>query len=251
MQELWNNLTGSTNRLESINMKIAANNYYTETDAGESEAAPSAEGAAAVPSVAEFCSTKQAASIIGVSHRTIQLWVESGILQAWKTAGGHRRITMTSVNRLVDQRRAALAPAPALASPNVRKKLLVVDDDAMLLRLYELEISGWNLPIDLIKAQNGFEALIKIGEARPDLLVSDLSMPGMDGFRMIRTLRGNSAYADMAIIVVSGLDQGTISSMGLPADIPFFSKPVPFRGLREAVERILLPAPAPALALEH
>jgi excisionase family DNA binding protein len=221
-------------------MKIAANNY-SETETG-----------ATPPGVDEFCSTKQAASIIGVSHRTIQLWVESGILQAWKTAGGHRRITMQSVGKLVDQRREALAPAvPALqeAAPDARKKVLVVDDDAMLLRLYELELAGWDLPVDMIKAQNGFEALIKIGETRPDLLISDLSMPGMDGFRMIRTLRLDPASADMAVIVVSGLDKGTVSAMGLPADIPFFSKPVPFRDLREAVERVLLPVQA--AAVEH
>jgi excisionase family DNA binding protein len=197
----------------------------------------------------EFCSTSQAAAIIGVSHRTIQLWVESGILHAWKTAGGHRRITIASVNKLVDQRHQALSPATAPALVAARKQLLVVDDDATLLRLYELEMGGWDLPFGLLKAQNGFEALIRIGEVKPDLLITDLSMPGMDGFRMIRTLRAASAYADMAIIVVSGLDKGTVASMGLPADIPFFPKPVPFRDLRDAVQRVLLPADT--LAAEH
>ncbi|QJE01911.1 response regulator [Massilia forsythiae] len=193
-----------------------------------------------VSGLSEFCSTKQAASVIGVSHRTIQLWVESGILQAWKTAGGHRRITMESIGRLLEQRREALAPlAPAAAPEQARKKMVVVDDDATMLRLYELEMAGWDLPADMVKAANGFEALIKIGETRPDLLISDLSMPGMDGFRMIRTLRTDAAYADMAIIVVSGLDRATVASMGLPADIPFFSKPVPFASLRSAVERVL------------
>lgn len=222
-------------------MKIAADNPSNATDAGK-------QTQAGAPGIEEFCSTKQAASIIGVSHRTIQLWVESGILQAWKTAGGHRRITMQSVNRLVDQRRQALAPVaagPAVqpAASGMRKQVLVVDDDAAMLRLVELEMAGWNLPVDIIKAHNGFEALIKIGANKPDLLISDLSMPGMDGFRMIRTLRLEPDHAGMAIIVVSGLDRTTVDSMGLPPDIPFFSKPVPFRDLREAVERVLLPVP--------
>lgn len=184
---------------------------------------------------ADFCSTKDAALLLGVSHRTVQLWVENGALQAWKTAGGHRRITMTSVRKLVDERRDATGPGTATA-PGAAKKLLLVDDDATLLRLYELEISGWNLPLTLVKAQNGFEALLRIGEQRPDILVSDLSMPGMDGFRMIRTLRADAACANMAVIVVSGLDRPTIASMGLPDDIPVFSKPVPFSQLRAAIE---------------
>lgn len=186
-----------------------------------------------------FCSTRQAAELIGVSHRTIQLWVENGALQAWKTAGGHRRISRESIQKLVAQRHAAVAPpaAPApLAAPAGRGRILVVDDDATLLRLYELEISTWDLDAEVVKAGNGFEALIRIGEQRPDVLISDLSMPGMDGFRMIRTLRADPAYSAMAIVVVSGLDRSTVHAMGLPEDVPFFPKPAPFAALRAAVE---------------
>jgi excisionase family DNA binding protein len=189
--------------------------------------------------VSEFCSTKEAATMLGVSHRTVQLWVESGVLQAWKTAGGHRRITMKSVEKLVGERQQAIQLPAVVSAPAATGKVLVVDDDTTMLRLYELEMAGWNVPLTVLKAHNGFEALIKIGESKPDLLISDLSMPGMDGFRMIRTLRSDAAYGTMSIIVVSGLDKATIKSMGLPADIPVFPKPVPFSQLRDAVESAL------------
>ena len=191
---------------------------------------------------ADYCSTKEAAAVLGVSHRTVQLWVENGTLQAWRTAGGHRRITLESVNRLVDGRRAAIgggaaqSSAPAAAATSGKPRVLVVDDDPLMLRLYELEMAGWGLDMDLIKAHNGFEALIRIGERRPDLLVSDLNMPGMDGFRMIRTLREDRGTVGMNVIVVSGLDRATIKAMGLPSDIPVFPKPVPFNELRSAVQ---------------
>ncbi len=190
----------------------------------------------------DFCSTKEAATMLGVSHRTVQLWVENGVLQAWKTAGGHRRIALASVNRLVDQRSHAIQAPVAAHAEDTGKKVLLVDDDSTMLRLYELEMAGWDLPLEVTKASNGFEALIRIGETRPDLLISDLSMPGMDGFRMIRTLRTDRAYANMAIIVISGLDRATIKSMGLPEDIPVFSKPVPFADLHRAVNQVLRPA---------
>jgi len=196
---------------------------------------------AAPYNAADFCSTKEAAAVLGVSHRTVQLWVESGTLQAWRTAGGHRRITLESVNRLVEGRRVAIAahappPAAPAAPASSTRRVLVVDDDPLMLRLYELEMAGWGMDLDVVKANNGFEALIRIGEERPDLLVSDLNMPGMDGFRMIRTLREDSGSAGMSMIVVSGLDRATIKAMGLPADIPVFPKPVPFGELRAAVE---------------
>jgi excisionase family DNA binding protein len=189
---------------------------------------------------AQFCSTKEAARLLGVSHRTVQLWVENGSLQAWKTAGGHRRITMESINKRVGARHDAInLPAPGASAGPVLKKVLMVDDDRTLLRLYELEMGGWDLPMTVMKAYDGFEALIQIGAEHPDLLISDLSMPGMDGFRMIRTLRENPAYASMAIIVISGLEKATMQAMGLPGDIPVFPKPVPFAQLRAAVTRAL------------
>src|SRR5450830_1494157 len=90
-----------------------------------------------------FCTTRPAADRIGVSHRTVQMWVENGSLQAWKTAGGHRRITNESVERLLDERHTALAGGPAVApaaAPRARpappsagaRSVLIVDDDAVL-----------------------------------------------------------------------------------------------------------------------
>ena len=197
-------------------------------------------GPEAAYDAAQFCSTKEAARLLGVSHRTVQLWVENGSLQAWKTAGGHRRITMESINKRVGARQDAIGmPAAAVDTGPQLKKVLMVDDDRTLLRLYELEMEGWDMPLTVMKAYDGFEALIQIGAQRPDLLISDLSMPGMDGFRMIRTLRENASYAGMAVIVISGLEKATMQAMGLPSDIPVFPKPVPFAQLREAVAQAL------------
>jgi excisionase family DNA binding protein len=182
-----------------------------------------------------YCNTRQAAAMLGVSHRTVQLWVESGTLEAWKTAGGHRRIALASIERHVEHRRQAMLER---ASP-ARYKVLLVDDDPSTLALYEAAMSGWDLPLDVVRAGNGFEALIRIGETRPHLLIGDLSMPGVDGLRMIRTLRASAAYGEMAIVVISGLDPATIRAMGLPDGIPVLPKPVAPEALRAAIEDVL------------
>lgn len=202
----------------------------------------SPEAAQADPASAEVCSTKAAASLLGVSHRTVQLWVENGVLQAWKTAGGHRRILLTSLQRLVDQRNRAVAGArsgpPTATTAPAGRRIVMTDDDPALLRLAEREIAGWGLEARLVTARDGFDALIRIGETRPDLLISDLNLTGLDGFRMVRTLRADARYAGMAIIVISALDRATIASMGLPADIPVLSKPVSFPELRARIEQL-------------
>jgi CheY-like chemotaxis protein len=165
----------------------------------------------------------------------VQLWVESGTLEAWKTAGGHRRIALASIERHVERRRQAMLDRTA----PTRYRVLIVDDDVATLAMYEAALSGWGLPLDVVRAGNGFEALIRIGESRPHLLIGDLSMPGVDGLRMIRTLRASEAYRDMAVVVVSGLDPDTIRAMGLPEDIPVLAKPVAPDALRAAVEAAL------------
>jgi len=182
---------------------------------------------------ADYCSTRQAAALLGVSHRTIQLWVESGTLQAWKTAGGHRRIALVSIERHLERRRQAVR------GPAVRRRLLLVDDDPAMLALYAAAIAGWNLPLDVVCAGNGVEALIRIGETRPDLFVADLNMPGVDAVRMIRFLRASEAYAGLELIVVSGIEPATIRAMGVPDAVQVVPKPVAFDALRAAVDSAL------------
>jgi len=186
-----------------------------------------------------LCSTREAAVLLGVSLRTVQLWVEGGVLRAWKTAGGHRRIPRAAVDELLAQRREALrgGAAPA-AAPQF--KLLVVEDEADLLKLYRLQIAGWSLPVSLSTASNGFEGLVRVGEQHPDLLVTDLNMPGMDGFRMIRTLSANEDFAAMEIVAVTALGRAEIADRGgLPPEVRVFTKPVPFSELERIVRERL------------
>lgn len=179
----------------------------------------------------DACSTRAAALQLGVSLRTVQLWVDSGILQAWKTPGGHRRVTTESVQHLLQQdgKRVYRGGGQGFV-------VLLVEDDPDLLRFYELTINSWGLPLKLVTADNGFEGLMRIGELRPDLVITDLDMPGMNGFDMIRTLRANPISRGIEIIVVTALKQGDISAQGgLPEDIAVFFKPVSFTQLQSRI----------------
>ena len=60
-----------------------------------------------------FLTTREAAKALGISLRTAQVWVENGQLDAWKTEGGHRRISRNSVQRLLDGEVTKRPPAPA------------------------------------------------------------------------------------------------------------------------------------------
>jgi excisionase family DNA binding protein len=187
-----------------------------------------------------YCTTREAAEMLGVSLRTAQLWTESGLLEAWKTEGGHRRITRASVQRLLAREKAPY-PDPGVAERRIaRMKILVVEDDSVLLKLYKTVIAGWNLPLDVITAGNGVEGLIRVGRDTPDLMITDLSMPGMDGFELIHSLATSSFREGMEIVVVTGLDAADVEARGgLPEGVRVFPKPVPFAELRAIVAAML------------
>ena len=182
-----------------------------------------------------FCTTREAASVLGVSVGTVQLWVETGLLQAWKTAGGHRRVLRDSVEQLLHKK--PLEPAQVASSVQTvsgprRLSVLVVEDDTSLLRLYQAQISHWPIPTQVTLIDNAVSALLHMGRGGPDLLISDLHMPGMDGFAMLRVLHQAPEMAHTTMVVVSGLDAHEISDHGgIPTGIEVLAKPIPFARL--------------------
>lgn len=192
----------------------------------------------------ELMTTRQAGEALGVAVRTVQLWVESGVLPAWRTAGGHRRIARSAVEKLMAERALVITQPATLqdSEPSARRalKLLVVEDDPDLLRLFTLMVEGWNFPVDLSTATNGFEGLVRIGQVRPDMVVTDLNMPGMDGFQMVRSLKKpGSGFDDLSIVAVSALSARDIKERGgLPEGVAVFQKPVPFNEIQDLAREL-------------
>jgi len=86
-----------------------------------------------------------------------------------------------------------------------------------------------------------------MGNVKPDLLIADLNMPGMDGFRMLQAITSAPELSATSIVVVSGLDPEEIARRGgLPPGIPVLPKPVPFARLLAIAERVVLESKVPA-----
>lgn len=184
----------------------------------------------------EVCSTSEAAQRLGVSLRTVQLWSEAGLLRAWKTPGGHRRILTSSIDELLERRAGIMAPRPA----DDRYQILIVEDEPDFRQLFELHLQSWGLPIRLSSAPSGFDALMQIGASRPDLLITDLRMPGIDGFEMLRALRASGAIGELEIIVVTALTEHTIAERGgLPPGVTVLHKPLRFADLKLRLLRLV------------
>ncbi|MBL8288802.1 MAG: response regulator [Rubrivivax sp.] len=182
------------------------------------------------PAPAESFSTASVARRLGVSIPTVQRWVDQGHLKAWKTVGGHRRIDARSV--FAFEARALLGasasrtdtPLPAGAKA---VSVLVVDDnpvDRDLLAAVVMEaLPGARLAL----AGTGFEALLLMGHSPPDVLVTDIVMPHMDGLEMLRHLTSGQAVRPPLIVATSSHGPDELGRLGaLPPDVQFVPKPI-------------------------
>jgi excisionase family DNA binding protein len=172
----------------------------------------------------DYCGTTYAAKLLGLSVGTIQTLVEKNELQAWKTQGGHRRISMPSIREY--QRKHNMLTAAADARDN-RLRVLLVEDDPVTREMLRDFCNRCAMPVDCTAMSSGLEALIDIASIQPDVLIADLNMPGVDGFELLRTLRNNPQFNKMTSLVVSALSAEEIESRGgLPEGTIFMAKPV-------------------------
>ena len=83
-------------------------------------------------------------------------------------------------------------------------RILAVDDEPNIVRLIQVNLERDGYTVET--ANNGAQALAKIRQSRPDLLVSDVMMPEMDGFEFIRQLRTRDDWKLIPVIVVTAKD---------------------------------------------
>lgn len=180
----------------------------------------------------DVCTTQEAAEILGISVTSVQQLVETGVIEAWKTKGGHRRIPIAAVyayKNLPGASGQAAAPSP-------RSKLtavLVIEDNKMQRDIYEKKLSSWGLPIALTFCENGYQALVEIASHKPDVLLADIVMEGIDGYEVIKTIQTYPGLADMDIAILSSLTGAEIEKRGgIPNGVVFFEKPINYDELR-------------------
>jgi CheY-like chemotaxis protein len=81
--------------------------------------------------------------------------------------------------------------------------ILAVDDSATVRKFVSVSLSMQGFQV--ITASDGMDALEKLPQQQVDLLVTDLNMPNMDGFELIRALRENPQYKDLPVIILTSL----------------------------------------------
>jgi two-component system cell cycle response regulator len=104
-------------------------------------------------------------------------------------------------------------------------RVLVVDDILSNVKLLEAKLAAEYF--EVITAPNGEQALARVAEELPDIVLLDVMMPGMDGFEVCRRIKANTKTAHIPIVMVTALDQPSDRVTGLDAGADdFLTKPV-------------------------
>ncbi len=119
--------------------------------------------------------------------------------------------------------------------------VMVVDDEPMTRTLLQLML----VPADceVVEAEDGLDALEKIKESIPDVMVLDVMMPNMDGITLCRILRQDPRTSDLPIILLSAKTHAAAIQEGLLAGAnKYLTKPVARQDLVNSIEELLVVA---------
>lgn len=178
------------------------------------------------PTLPDHYTTLEVAKLLGMAVRSVQLMVDRNELEAWKTPGGHRRISRASVERWINARGYPGAEAPSTApsplaaggpadrpsKPQSQRtagapQILLIEDSVHFQNLVGLIVQQHFPGVVLHVASDGIAGLALYGQTQPDVLIVDILLPGIDGATLITALRSQPQFARSQLIVVTSLDE--------------------------------------------
>src|SRR5215831_3260609 len=176
--------------------------------------------------------THEVSRLLQVNPRSVINWIEQDLLASYRTPGGHRRIRREDLLAFL---RKHQIPTPS-SLVDGRFNILIVEDEeeiAKLLRTF-FDRQG-NYAIHT--ASDGISALIEVGRIKPDLLILDIMIPGVDGIEVCRRIKAEAANKT-AIVAISGKPDWEHKAIQAGADA-FMPKPLDLQSLHDTTRRLL------------
>ena len=176
--------------------------------------------------------THEVSRLLHVNPRSVINWIEQDLLPSYRTPGGHRRIRREDLLAFL---RKHQIPTPASLVDGKFNMLIVEDEEeiSQMMKTY-FERDG---TYQVTTASDGITALIEVGRVKPDLLILDIMIPGVDGIEVCRRIKANNSNSTI-IIAISGQPEAEKKILHAGADV-FLSKPIDLDKLLSEARRLL------------
>lgn len=143
--------------------------------------------------------TGKVAAHCHISPDTVINWIKDGKLKAYTTLGGHRRVHVSDFRAFL----TAYGLPPYEDDPSDLCKVLVVDDEPDVVQLITRNLQEVDRYV-LQTAVDGFDAGLMVSKFKPDLILLDLMMPNIDGFKICKRIRSNPETEHIGILIITG-----------------------------------------------
>ncbi len=176
--------------------------------------------------------TGEVADICKVSQQTVIRCFDSGKLKGFRVPGSKfRRIPRDSLLQFMREN-----SIPVVDMDSGKRKVLIVDDDEAILEML-VELLERDGRFEVRVARSGYEAGMSTQEFEPDVMVLDYKLPDINGNKVCQTLRANSRFNHIKIIMISGVaDPDEIAELRTAGADDFLRKPFQ---IDELIARIL------------
>ncbi|MBI5724025.1 MAG: response regulator [Planctomycetes bacterium] len=144
-------------------------------------------------------STFAIAQMLHVDPGSVANWIDQNLLKAYRTPGGHRRVAAQDLVNFLREHKMPI-PSELQTTPT---RVLVVDDEMAVAQLISRAIQAVHNGLEVSQAHDGFSAGAMVTSLKPNVVVLDLRMPGMDGFEVCRNIKSNPDTRHTHVIAVT------------------------------------------------
>jgi len=180
--------------------------------------------------------TSEVAQYCQVTNDGVVKWIKAKKLKAYSTPGGHYRIRKSDFKDFLG--RYGMPVDPNFFTEE-KKRILVVDDESSIVEVISQALSDAQA-FQVNTAHDGYEAGLKIGTFRPDLIILDIMMPHMDGIEVCKRIKGDPDTETIKVVAITGHpEQGNIDRAYRSGADLCLMKPLQIEHLRREVARLL------------
>jgi len=149
--------------------------------------------------MAKNFSTFAIARMLHVDPGSVANWIDQDFLKAHRTPGGHRRVASED---LVTFLREHKMPVPPELDP-APKRVVIVDDEPAITQLIARAIRSALPDCEVVEAHDGFRAGAIVATLKPDVVILDLRMPGMDGYEVCRLIKSQESTRQADVLAMT------------------------------------------------